>query len=80
MISFTDSTHIWNNAYNGQIRLQRGDYSNQGLVEVYCNGEWGSICDDGFGPYEAFVLCRQLGYNNYYNYDHLEMSVHVHHA
>ena len=22
------------------IRLQGGDYSNQGRVEVYCNGQW----------------------------------------
>ena len=70
---FVDSTHIWDNPYNGQIRLQRGTYSNQGLVEVYCNGEWGTICDDSFGYNEARVVCRQLGYNGYYDYDHLSM-------
>ena len=74
---FVDSNHIWDNPHNGQIRLQRGTYSNQGLVEVYCNGEWGTICDDNFGYNEAIVVCRQLGYNDYYSYDHLSMLVNV---
>ena len=70
-----DSTHIWDNPYDGQIRLQRGTYSNQGLVEIYCNGEWGTMCDDFFGYFEATVICRQLGYNSNYRYDHLPMLV-----
>ena len=72
---FVDSTHIWDNPYNGQIRLQHGTYSNQGLVEVYCNGEWDTICNDSFGSNEASVICHQLGYNDYYSYDHLSMLV-----
>ena len=68
----TDSTRIWNsNPYPGMIRLQGGNYSNVGRVEVYCNGQWGTICDDGFGSTDARTICKQLGYNNYYNYDHL---------
>ena len=34
----TDSTHIWNNPYNGMVRLTGGNYVNEGLIEVYCNG------------------------------------------
>ena len=30
------------------IRLQGGNFVNQGRVEVYCNGQWGTICDNGF--------------------------------
>ena len=68
----TDTTRIWNsNPFSGMIRLQGGNYSNEGRVEVYCNGQWGTICDDGFSSTDAQTICKQLGYNSYYNYDHL---------
>ena len=69
------STRIWNNPSAGDIRLTGGTYSNQGLLEVYCNGEWGTVCDDSFSFTEARVACRQLGYNYYENYDHLSQYV-----
>ena len=66
----TDTTRIWNNnPYPGMIRLQGGSYSNQGRVEVYCNGQWGTICNNGFSFSDALVLCKQLGYNGYINYN-----------
>ena len=71
----TVSTRIWDNPYEGQIRLIKGYRSNQGLLEVYCNGEWGTVCDDGFDAVDAHVACRQLGYRTYYAYDHLSLSV-----
>ena len=55
------------------IRLQGGIDSNQGRVEVYCNGEWGTICNNGFGSTDAQTICKQLGYNYYYNYNHLSL-------
>ena len=74
IIFVADTTRIWNsNPFSGMIRLQGGSYSNQGRVEVYCNGRWGTICDDGFGSTDARTICKQLGYNNYYNYDHLSL-------
>ena len=73
-IFVTDATRIWNsNPFEGMIRLQGGSYSNQGRVEVYCNGQWGTICDDGFGSTDAQTICKQLGYNYYYRYDHLSL-------
>ena len=70
----SDTTRIWNSSpYSGMIRLQGGSYSNQGRVEVYCNGQWGTICDDGFGSTDARTICKQLGYNYYYRYDHLSL-------
>ena len=31
-------------------------------MEIYYDGEWGTICDNDFGPAEANVACRQMGY------------------
>ena len=53
------------------IRLQEGNYTNEGRVEIYCNGQWGTICSNGFGSIDAQTICKQLGYNYYYNYDNL---------
>ena len=70
---FTVSTRIWSNPYSGQIRLTRGSTVNQGLVEVFCNGQWGTVCDDLFGQNDANTICRQLGYYSAFDYDHLSM-------
>ena len=58
------------------IRLQGGEYVNQGRVEVYCNGQWGTICDDGFGTFDATTICKQLGYSGFVHYyNHMNKSV-----
>ena len=70
----TDTTRIWNiNPLRYMIRLQGGDYSNEGRVEVYCNGQWGAICNDGFDSTDARTICKQLGYNSYSSYNHLSL-------
>ena len=68
-----DVSRVWDNPFLGQIRLTGGAQSNQGLLEVYCNGQWGTVCDDFFGSTEATVACKQLGYNDCYSFDQLTM-------
>ena len=43
------------------VRLSNGNVPSQGRVEVLWAGQWGTVLQ--FGPKEASVICRQLGYS-----------------
>ncbi len=52
------------NSSSPRVRLAEGKSSLEGLVEVYYDGFWGTICADGWSENNGMVLCKELRLGN----------------
>lgn len=46
------------------MRLANGDAPNEGRVEIFYRGQWGTVCDNLWDLVDASVVCRALGFEN----------------
>lgn len=42
------------------MRLKNGTHRCSGRVEIFHDGQWGTVCDDKWGMQEVAVSCREM--------------------
>ena len=67
-VKSTDQSALWSLPYSGQVRLRGGNYVTDGRVEIYCNDQWGTVCNTYVDLNSANTVCIQLGYSTAQSY------------
>lgn len=47
---------------DGALRIVDGANADEGRLELFWQGDWGTVCDDRWDVNDATVACKQLGY------------------
>ena len=50
--------------YTYLVQLVGGSLPNEGRIEVYYNGEWGTVCSNGWDDSDSSLVCAQLGFKS----------------
>ena len=49
---------------DGDLHLMDGNTTREGRMEICYDNVYGTVCDDQWGPLDAAVACRQLGFSD----------------
>lgn len=47
------------------VRLAGGSTPYEGRLEIFHEGRWGTVCNNGFDATAAKIICNSIGYPRY---------------
>lgn len=62
-IIYVENTSVMAIGREDTIKLSGGMSLNEGRVDIFFHGHWGTVCDNNWDLLDAIVACRQLGYS-----------------
>ena len=52
----------------GTLRLYDGTTEHEGILEIFHDNRWGSICDHSWDSIDSNIACKQMGFTGYETY------------